>query len=400
MKLLDVITESPITEANVAQKILKDPRMTKLLTIAWKHDATLPPTVVARLGPSPSEQQIVNAWSKLLDDTLRRNDYGDLSADGKFDDWLTRLYINGQADFEDINGEGGDALGAWKALSIRGLLKPRDQDFNKFTSIKQLQRIRNDREYARELDRIKDAEKIEKMKREKLDVVLIDDDRYFVMIPFNYGACYTFGNAEGYRPNFCTSSSSGDRWFTNYAPNGPIISIVDKSNINEKNGKWQLHAQTNQIVDADQTDRWDKDGNDKRFAELFPGLMKRIGDAMLANADKIKEMSKPITRNVGYDVDKDVKDLQTKYPQAWNSGEKPEEPEPEQQPEPEPEQQPADEPQAQNDGEGTYLVTQIATGRTARIPADSLAHAQEQLLARHPTFDLNDYRFELIQDQN
>ena len=228
MKLLDVLESSPVTEANVAQKILRDPRQTKMLSIAWKHDHTLPPTVVARLGPKPTEQAIANAWSKLLDDTLRRNDYGDLSADGKFDEWLTRLYINGQADFEDINGEGGDALGAWKALSIRGKLKPRDQDFNKFISIKQLQRISRDADYRRELDRIKDAEKIEKMKREKLDVVLIDDNKYYVIIPFNYGACYTFGNAEGYKPNFCTSSSSGARWFENYAPNGPIISIRSK----------------------------------------------------------------------------------------------------------------------------------------------------------------------------
>jgi hypothetical protein len=385
MKLLDVLESSSVTEANVAQKILRDPRQTKMLSIAWKHDHTLPPTVVARLGPKPTEQAIANAWSKLLDDTLRRNDYGDLSADGKFDEWLTRLYINGQADFEDINGEGGDALGAWKALSIRGKLKPRDQDFNKFTSIKQLQRINRDSDYRRELERIKDAEKIEKMKREKLDVVLIDDNKYYVIIPFNYGACYTFGNAEGYRPNFCTSSSSGARWFENYAPNGPIISIVDKENMDSKDGKWQLHAQTNQIVDGEQTNRWDKDGNDKRFSELFPGLMKRIGAEMLSNAEKIKEMSKPITRQVGYDVEKDVKDLQTKFPQAWNSG-KEEEPE-----------QPATD--AEANGPGTYLVTQIASGRTARIPAQSLQDAQQQLLARHPTFDLNDYTFELIRDE-
>jgi len=387
MKLLDVLESTAVTEANVAQKILRDPRQTKMLSIAWKHDHTLPPTVVARLGPKPAEQAIANAWSKLLDDTLRRNDYGDLSADGKFDEWLTRLYINGQADFEDINGEGGDALGAWKALSIRGKLLPQHQDFNKFINIKQIQKIVRTPQYARELEKIKDAEKIEKMKREKLDVVLIDDNKYYVIIPFNYGACYTFGNAEGYKPNFCTSSSSGARWFENYAPNGPIISIVDKENMDNKDGKWQLHAQTNQIVDGDQTNRWDKDGNDKRFSELFPGLMKRIGAEMLANAEKIKEMSKPITRQVGYDVEKDVKELQTKYPQSWNSGEK----------EPEPEQ-PETEPDA--NGPGTYLVTQIASGRTARIPADSLAHAQEQLLARHPTFDLNDYSFELIRDQD
>ena len=388
MKLLDVLESNTISEANVAQKILRDPRQMKLLSVAWKNDHTLPPTVIARVGGNPTEQAVALAWSNLLDDTLRGNidDNDDLSADGKFDEWLTRLYINTRANYEDINGEGRDALSAWKALSIRGKLKPQHQDFNRFTSIAALQKIVRDPDYRRELERIKDSEKIEKHKRTKLDVVLIDDEKYYVMIPFNYGACYTFGNAEGYKPNFCTSSSSGDRWFENYAPNGPIISIVDKENIDNKNGKWQLHAATNQIVDADQTNRWDKDGNDKRFAELFPGLMKRIGDAMLANAEKIKEMSKPKTRQVGYDVEKDVRELQTKFPQAWNSAK---------------EEPAANEPEAApaNDGPGTYLVTQLASGRTARIQAQSLQDAQQQLLDRHPTFDLNDYRFELIRDE-
>jgi hypothetical protein len=390
MKFSDLLNTGVVSEANVAQKIIKDPRQSKMLAIAWKHDATLPQRLVVDVQRQQdqvkTEQEknniIVNAWSSLLDDTLRRNDYGDLSADGKFDEWLTRLYINGQADFEDINGEGGDALGAWRALSIRGKLLPQHQDFNKFTKIGQIQKIVRIPQYARELERIKDSEKIEKMKREKLDIVLVDDEKYYVIIPFNYGACYTFGNAEGYKPNFCTSSSSGASWFNNYAPAGPIISIVNKENIEDKNGKWQLHAPTYQIVNADQDNRHDKEGNDKKFSELFPGLMKRIGDAMEANAEQIKEMSKPFTNQIGYDVEKAVKDLKTNFPQSWNS--KVEEPK-------------AEEPAA--DGPGTYLVTQIATGRTARIPAQSLEDARQQLLARYPDYNLDDYTFELTRDE-
>jgi hypothetical protein len=370
MKLLDVIKGAAINEANVAAKILKDPKMTKMLTIAWRHDHTLPPNVVARLGPKPTEQSVVQAWSNLIDKTLRSNDYGDLSADGKFDDWLTRLYINGQADFEDINGEGGDALGAWKALSIRGLLKPKDQDFNRFTSIKQLQRIRNDRDYRRELDRIKDSERIEKMKREKSDIVLIDNEQYYVIAPFNYGSCYVFGNAEGYRPNFCTSSSSGAHWFQNYAPSGIIISIVDKNNINDKNGKWQFHAATNQLVNADQENRHDLRGNDEKFSKLFPGLMKQIADAILANADQIKEMSKEIARG-GYDAAKEVELIKSKYPLSYASGQEPEAPE-------------ASEADQEQDGPGRFRVTSVVTpSRTAIIPAESRDDLIQQILRRN-----------------
>jgi len=185
-----------ILEANVAAK-LKDPKTVKMLTIAMRHDGTLPKDKVAKLGTKPTDDQVVQLWSELLDGSLRATDYGDLSQDGKFDEWLTRMYINGVADYEDINGEGGDALGAWKALSIRGKLKEKDQDFNKFKNLRQIQAIIQSREYRDELRKIKDAEVIEKHKREKKETTLIDDDRFLVTIPYNYGACYNFNNCAG-----------------------------------------------------------------------------------------------------------------------------------------------------------------------------------------------------------
>ena len=231
----------PIVEANIAAKI-KDPKTIKMLGIAMRHDGTLPKSSIAKLGPKPDDQSILELWSTVLDNSLSSTDYGDISADGKFDDWLTRLYMNGQADFEDINGEGGDALGAWKALSIRGKLSEKHQDFNKFKSLRQIQQLIRDPAYRDELRRIKDAEVIEKHKREKKETVLIDDDRVLVTLPYNYGACYNFNNAHGFNASFCTGSSTGLRWFERYAPEGPIISIYDKQNQEDENGKWQMHA--------------------------------------------------------------------------------------------------------------------------------------------------------------
>ena len=145
-----------ILEANIAAK-LKDPKMVKMLSIAMRHDGTLPKDRVAKLGPKPSDDEVVQLWSDLLDSSLSSTTYGNISTDGKFDEWLTRMYINGVADFEDINGEGGDALGAWKALSIRGKLAEKDQDFNKFKNLRQIQSIIQQRNYRDELNRIKDS---------------------------------------------------------------------------------------------------------------------------------------------------------------------------------------------------------------------------------------------------
>jgi len=368
MKLAQVITE-----ANIAAK-LKDPKMIKMLGIAMRHDGSIPKNKLASLGTAPTDDQITKLWSDLLDDSLRSTDYGDLSQDGKFDEWLTRMYVNGVADFEDINGEGGDALGAWKALSIRGKLKEPHQDFNKFKTLRQIQQIVRLPEYRGELARIKDAETIEKHKREKKEITLIDDDRFLVTMPFNYGACYTFNNSAGYQASFCTGSSSGLRWFERYAPDGPIISIIDKDNIDNVNGKWQMHAPTGQMNNGDQSLSYSR--GDQKFAEMFPGLLKKIASAVQSKAAEIKDASKDILAG-GYDAAQAVDDIKNKLPYSWASEAK-EEPK-----------------QDTQTGPGTYLVTHTPSGRTARIPAENRDDAQRQLLARHPEINLDDFTIEL-----
>jgi hypothetical protein len=359
-----------VAEANVAAKI-KDPKTIKMLSIAMRHDGTLPKAKVAALGPRPTDDEILKLWSELLDASLQSTDYGDISQDGKFDEWLTRMYINGVADYEDINGEGGDALGAWKALSVRGKLQEPHQDFNKFKNLRQIQAIIQNRDYRNELNKIKDAEVIEKHKREKKETTLIDDERYLVTIPYNYGSCYNFNNAHGFNASFCTGSSSGATWFNRYADDGPIISVFDKQNADDVNGKWQLHAPTNQINNGNQTVR-----KDEKFAELFPGLMKRIADAIQANADELKKNSTEIVSG-GYDAAKAVSDLKNKFPMSYNSGE----------PEAEPDADPDTTP-------GTWAVTQIASGKTARIAGESKQDVLDKVLQRYPDSTEADYRLE------
>jgi len=360
--------EQIVLEANIAAK-LKDPKTVKMLGIAMRHDGTLPRDKVAKLGTKPDDQALLQLWSEMLDSSLRTTDYGDLSADGKFDDWLTRLYINGVVDYEDINGEGGDALGAWKALSIRGKLKEPHQDFNKFKNLRQLQNIVQARDYRDELRRIKDAETIEKHKREKKEVTLINNDRFLVTLPMNYGACYTFNNSEGYQASFCTGSSSGMRWFNNYAPDGPIISIVDKQNQDDVNGKWQMHGPTGQMNNGNQSLSYSR--GDEKFAELFPGLMKEIIAALQSKGDEIKQNSTEIVSG-GYDIPKAIEDIKRRLPHSYASEAKKEEPE--------------EEPAAEQ-GPGTFLVTLLANGRTARIEADSEEDAINKVIERHPSLN-------------
>lgn len=362
------------TEANIAAK-LKDPGVIKMLGVAMRHDNTLPKSKLAALGTKPEPEQILQLWSDMLDASLRATDYGDISADGKFDDWLTRMYTRGVVDYEDINGEGGDALGAWKALSLRGKLSKEHQDFNKFTSLRAIQAIVNNKNYRDDLRRIKDAAVIEKHKKEKKEITIYDDSRYLAVVPMNYGSCYTFNNSAGFPASFCTGSSAGLSWFNRYATDGPIISVIDKQNMDDVNGKWQIHAATNQINNGNQTVR-----SDAKFAELFPGLMKKIVDGLQANGTQIKADSVDLMRG-GYDIPTAVEDIKRKFPLSYASGE----------PEPEVAADP-------NDGPGTYTVTQIASGRRASIEGESRQDVINKVTTRYPDSTEADYTVEKAQE--
>ena len=308
-----------LTEADIGTNIMKDPKLAKMLAIAVRHDRTFPRNEIADMGPRPTVADYVQVWSKLVNQTLAKNEYGDLSKEGKFDNWLLKLYNNHAIDYEDLNGEGGDALGAWQALSTRGLLKKPDQDFNKFPSIRALQQAMGKDEYRNTLRRIKDAETLEKHKRTRKEIVLLDNDRFHVIMPLNYGACYTFNNQTGHMSSFCTGGSSGLNWFNNYAPTGPIISIIDKQNIDNKNGKWQLHAPTSQLVNSTQDQRYNRVGADLEFSKRFPGLMKEIVKAILTKASEIKDGSKEISPPDGYDIREAAKQIVAKFPQSYKS---------------------------------------------------------------------------------
>jgi hypothetical protein len=326
MKLSQVIAE-----ANAAVKVLKDPKRAKMLAIAFRHDHSVPHNALAKLGPKPTDEDIVKLWSELLDQSLNLSRKSptkpNLSADGRFDDWLTRLYINGAVDFEDINGEGGDALWKWLTLHNGEVLKTQDQDFNRFEDIRQLSNRMSNGYYRGALERLKNQAEIQKLKKFAKMIIVYKDDRFTCMVPLNYGATAVFNNAEGFQANFCTGGSSGISWFRQYAPDGIIVCVLDADNVDTKNGKWQFHAATRQIVNAQQDDRNDTSGNDQKFAELFPGLMKKIIAGIEAKADEIHQASDTVDNgftdnrdrpsklvNGGYDIPREIQKIQRTFP--------------------------------------------------------------------------------------
>jgi len=295
-------------------KMSKDPRASKLLAIAFKQDKSIPGDVRAKLGPRPKDEEIVIALGKLIDATFANTDYGDLSKDGKFDEWIGRQYMNGALEFEDIEGEAVDTLGGWKALSKRGLLKDKHQDFNKF-DLPGIQNILRLPHYTELLRKVKDQEKLEAAKRDQKFITLIDNDKFNVVIPLNYGACYRLNNAEGVQATFCTGGSEGLRYFSTYSSNGPLIFVTDKENINDIKGKWQIHAPTGQFYDASQRNRYQ---SEREFRQRFPGLMEKIIDSMKDKKDEIETPFKlPDNRIIKWNVDNQITNIKNSFPSAF-----------------------------------------------------------------------------------
>jgi hypothetical protein len=401
MKINDVITE-----ANIYRKLEKDPQKLKMLWVAMRHDGTLPIAAMGRLGPRPTPEQMGQTWSELLDTTLANAPTGDYSRDGKFDDWLTKLYIDQDFNWEDLVGQAVDALATWKALSNRGVLDDTDKDFNKFRSLRLLNAVVRKSIYQDDIKRWKESAMIEKMKAAREDLVLIDDERFFVSVPFNYGACYYLGHVgNGVIPTWCTGSSTGVRFAEQYIRDGLMIMVLDKANMNDINGKFQIHAATNQIKNSNQSEN-----SDELFATLFPGLMKRIVAAVSKNARQLEDLSQNTNKKT-YDIPFEIGNLKAKFPLSWQSTNPEDEEKLGGDDEDDAEEKPTTkkkgkstepvdaapvaEPEAPaepvagdaNDGPGEYELIRGGT-RVVRNFA-SIEDARQQLLARNPTLDID-----------
>ena len=266
---------------SIAGKAAQDPALAKMLALSWKHDRSLPVATQVQLGPNPTNQQIVDKWSSMVDQVMQdHGDYADISRDTSSHNWLIKSYARGNINWEDLSGEAIDRLGKFKALSVRSLLKPEHTDLNRFVTLNQLNAMLAS--YDKVLRTIEQQSRLEQMKRQAASIVLIDNDRYHVSIPLNYGACYMFNTQDGVRATFCTGSSSGRHWFERYSQEGPMIDVLDKYKSDTVMGKWQLHAATDQIKNANQTVN-----SDREFAKRFPGLLKQIAKEMISRSAEI-----------------------------------------------------------------------------------------------------------------
>lgn len=296
----------------------KDPN--KLLAIKLWSDGTVPLRKLVAAGrfnpqdPSSTEK-IANIWYETLHDSFSITDALNLARQPEYKGavaWLTQQYIRGGQNFEDCVSQTADNIAMWARLkhqpNISQLIRrPYPTDINKFETIVDLNTFMNSSEVQELTKELKNRAKIERLKRNLREIVLINNDRFKVSIPLNYGACYLFNNEVGITARYCTGSSSGQYWFENYAKQGIIIEILDKQNANSVNGKWQIHSTTKQFQNAYQNSTVYIDTPDgtraissrQFFNMYYSNLMNEIFAAMIKAREKIEHAT-------GHSVDTEI----------------------------------------------------------------------------------------------
>lgn len=264
--------EDPFTD-----RLKGDPKAVKMLYIAMKHDNTLPSKVFGFLGVNPTPDRVIDVWGKLLNAVNKTPGGQPISPDNKFYGWVTQVYTNGGVNWENLISRGRENLESFYMLLRRNILKPNHQNLN-FPSLSALESAMS--VYRDKIMQYKEEARINELTKDAKSVTIVDNDKWGVVVPLNYGASCKFARSVGDFANWCTGSiSSGDNYFNQYGSRGPLIIFQDK---NDPNGKYQLHAPTDQFKD-----KKDHEIDRKAFAQRYPTAMNDIVAGMQQHAEEI-----------------------------------------------------------------------------------------------------------------
>jgi hypothetical protein len=275
-----MIINEILLEGPVEDRIINDPKIGKMLTIAFKHDPTIPNGVLVYLGPKPDPRKAAEVWIKLLDKANTGSNFGVISPEKKFYEWATKVYINQGMSWENFVSRGIDRLHSYYLLSRRNLLKPADQDVNRFPSLLSFEAAI--KKYDQVLKKIKEEERLKQMAKDAKIVTIVDNDVFTAWVPLNYGGSCMLSRSTGEFANWCTGTLSSDNYYNMYSRKGPLIVFQSKV---DSNDKFQMHAPSNQFKD-----KKDNEINREKFAQKYPNAMAEIQQGLIANGEKLDVM--------------------------------------------------------------------------------------------------------------
>lgn len=273
------------TEA-AGDKIVNDPKLSKMIAIHWRDDPTIPLNMKARAGARADDKTITQVFVSMLDQLEARGSQGvQFSRNGQYHDWLAKVYASGGTDWEDIDSRAPKALYGYTILQRRKLLDKNHSDLNRYGSVYALERY-IDTHYRETLDKVVKDEKFNDLVKNAESVKIADTEDYLILIPLNRGAACKYGKGT----RWCTSSTDSDNYYNRYSSQGPLVIILSKKHPEDK---YQLHAESYQFLDASDS-RFDAD----EFKQKYPNAYNDIVAGMKANAAAIEEKYPDISKHI------------------------------------------------------------------------------------------------------
>lgn len=297
MKISNVLLET-----FQGEKILKDPRLVKMIAVHFRNDHTIDPSVRARLAKKAREsgqktipdemiaQWFVDALDKM-DQNARARKRPFAPQAGQYDQWLGRVYAAGGTSWEDIESRAPQALYDLNLLTRKRKIDSRHADVNRYASVSSLERV-VDAHYARVRDELRQDDELEALARDAQAIKLADNEDYLLLAVVNRGAACKYGKGT----RWCTSSISSDNYYRRYQEDSPLFILLDKKREGEK---YQWHFTSNQFMNPSDV-RPDPD----TIRQQYPNLLKDLLTGIQANTAEWDSApwQPPLEKNYGYDT--------------------------------------------------------------------------------------------------
>lgn len=319
-KLVNSFLIESVALTKGSQRVMNDKNLVASLAETVRDDARTNPGVFppnsSRIFARQSDQEVAHWFLESLDKIEKQGYEGTVySRDGVNSDWITRRYIAGSHNWEDIIGVMNMNLRDWYLLKNRNELDPRHKDLPKFNSVRDVGFYINSH-YEDKLKAIRDASRRANESKMAKAPKLIDNEDYRVYVTLNQSA----NRALGLGTQWCTANSESNYNWNNYSSGGMLFQLLpyDKSVQGEKKlismdvkraGTSAEPVKTNEKFQFDGGSICFNDNYDHRVSppskiqDRFPYLYTDLVSALKASKPQLEKMMAELKDDPSYQKD-------------------------------------------------------------------------------------------------
>lgn len=239
--IFESLIESFLIEAAAltkgSQRVMGDKKLVSGLADALRDDAMSNPgsfpTGSNRTFQKSTDEVLAQWFLENIDQIEREGYEGQVySRDGVNSDWVTRRYIAGSHNWEDLTGVMNMNLRDWYLLKNRDMLDQNHKDLPKFNGVRDVGRYMTVH-YKDKLEDVRSAAKNAARAKMSKSIKLVDNENYRIYTTLNRAA----GCALGLGTQWCTANSNADSHYHRYSDAAMLFQMFPYSGKKDSNGK-------------------------------------------------------------------------------------------------------------------------------------------------------------------